>query len=238
MLRSFVAIAALACSVAAQQFALPEHSYFAASGQTGNLWRATEFRCQNVYDAQDFVDHGANGPLTITRLRWRAADGVQNGGGASYQNVHVRLSSCPLDYAAVSSTFAQNRGADEVLCYSGVVTLQRATGGAPNAWIVDLALQTPFVWNPTLGADLCVEVDAPAPTGINGVPLFASCSGQAGERAQRIAAGSLTAAAGTVSPFAAALLIDASGGGGYASWGRARSTNQGTGCYAVARSCY
>jgi hypothetical protein len=222
----------------AQQLTLPSHAYFQHSGSSVNTWRASALRFQVVYDTADFLEQRVNGPIAIQRLRWRAVDSAVDVGGATFATVNVHLSSCPHDWTALSTVFAGNRGADELLCYQGPVTVAPCAGTAPNNYVVDIALQTPFAFDPTLGADLEIEVDATAPSPSTGIPVFATTSGRPGERAARVMAASNTATSGATSAFASDLLVDFTGPGGYATWTQATSVNQGAGCYQVSRSFY
>jgi hypothetical protein len=225
-------------SALAQQLTLPSHAYFEHTGSSVNTWRASAFRFQIVYDTANFLEQGVNGPIAIQRLRWRAVDNAVDVGGATFAAVNVHLSSCPRDWTALSTVFADNRGADELLCYQGPATVAPCAGTAPNNYVVDIALQTPFTYDPTLGADLEIEVDATGPSPSTGIPTFATTSGQPGERAARVMATPDTATSGTASSFASDLLVDFAGPGGYATWSHATSASQGTGCYRVSRSFY
>src|SRR5262245_18208967 len=241
LLATLSAAACAACTAGnalAQQLTLPSHAYFQHSGSSVNTWRPSAFRFQVVYDTANFLEQRVNGPVAIQRLRWRSADSAVDVGGAVFATVNVHLSSCPRDWTALSTVFASNRGPDELLCYQGPVTVAPCAGTAPNNYVVDIPLQTPFTYDPTLGADLEIEVDATAPSPSTGIPVFATTSGQPGERAARVMATSNTATSGTASAFASDLLVDFTGPGGYATWTQATSVNHGSGCYRVSRSFY
>jgi hypothetical protein len=238
VLATLSAVVFAAGNVLAQQLTLPSHAYFQHTGSSVNTWRASALRFQVVYDTANFVEQRVNGPIAIQRLRWRAADSAVDVGGAVFATVNVHLSSCPHDWTALSTAFAGNRGPDELLCYQGPVTVAPCAGTAPNNYVVDIALQTPFTYDPTLGADLEIEVDATAPVPSTGIPVFATTSGRPGERAARVMATSNTATSGTTSAFASDLLVDFAGPGGYPGWTQATSVNHGTGCYTVSRSFY
>ncbi|MBK8096982.1 MAG: hypothetical protein IPK26_07740 [Planctomycetes bacterium] len=233
----FVLAAGLMSAAFAQQEAiLPASSYFTNTGTSTLTWRTTAFRFQMVYDTTHFTNQGVTGPITISRLRFRPGSGVVNAGGSVYGTVNVQLSSCPLDYTAMSTAFATNRGGDNATCFTGSVTTLPAAGTTPNTYIIDIALTTPFVYDPTLGLDLCVEVDATAPVP-NTVPTMATTNVLA-QGVRRNSAATTGATTGALSTFGSELLIDFTGPGGYTSWGRSGNTVQGVGCYTTARSFY
>lgn len=231
----FAAAWLLAAALSAQQVVLPEARYFTHSGSSTAAFAATGFHFQSVYDSSNFTVQGTVGAITIQRLRFRAANGFVSPGGSVFGSVSVRLSSCPNDYSALASSFAANRGLDDALCFSGSVTLAPCGGVVPNSWVFDVALQTPFAYDPSRG-DLVVEVDGAAPSLATYVPPFATTSGQADERAACVSAATQAATSGAVSGFAPIALLDFSGTGGYPSWTKATSTNNGTGCYPTGRS--
>lgn len=222
-------------SLAAQQLVLPEARYYTHSGSSTSAFATTGFRFQSVYDGANFTVQGTSGAITIQRVRFRAANSFVSPGGSVFGNVNVRLSSSPNDFASLSSSFAANRGLDEVLCFSGAVTLAPCGGIVPNSWVVDISLQTPFSYDPARG-DLNIEVDGSAPSSALNVPPFATTSGQSDERAACVTAAAASATVGTVSGFAPMALLDFTGTGGYPSWTKANSTNNGTGCYPTGRS--
>ncbi|MBL9077594.1 MAG: hypothetical protein JNL08_08830 [Planctomycetes bacterium] len=209
---------------------LPSHTFFTHASSTSLTWRSTACHFQLIYDTQHFLEQGVSGPIVIFRLRFRAGDGEISAGGSTYGTVNVQLSSCPLNYAAASTTFATNRGIDNQLCYAGSVTTLPTTGASPNEAFVDLVLSSPFTYDPTLGLDLVVEVDATAPSGP--VPLAAAQN----SRCRRISAASTAATTGTSNATAGCMRIDFGGAGGWSTWAQAATVENGTGCYEVTTS--
>lgn len=216
----------------AQEATLPEHTYFGPTGASTTVWRGTAFRNQQVFDTTNLTDQGVNGVILITRLRFRAADGATDPGGTQYGTVNVQMSSCPANYSSISTTFLSNRGSNNQLCYSGGVTTLPANGGAPNDYFIDIVLANPFAYDPTLGQDLVVEIDATGPNGA--VPTAAATS----SRSRRISVGNTTAATGTATSACGVILLDFVGPGGWSTWSSATTTSSGSGCYAVASSFY
>ena len=96
---------------------------------------------QCVYDCSHFTSQGINQPIFITGLKWRPNTNV-----ASYTaGCSVKLSTSPVDQAAVTNIFANNRGADLTTCYSGVVSwaAQPAQVG-PTPFGISIPFQTNF----------------------------------------------------------------------------------------------
>jgi hypothetical protein len=232
------AIVAAAGSPPAQEAILPARTYYTSNSRSMSPWRGVSFRAQTVYDTSNFTAQGITGPITIHRLRLRAADGWVTAGGLSYATSNVQLSSCPVDYLAMSPFFANNRGSDNQVCFTGPVTLAAAAGTSPNNYVVDLTLTTPFVYDPSLGRDLVIEVDAPDPSPAPNVFFFAVSLEQPIALARALYEDYQTSTIGSFSSFAGEILIDFTGPGGYATWTSVANTLQGVGCYRVARSLY
>lgn len=116
-------------------------------------------RYMTLYDGSNFQSLGS--PIRITRIRWRADDYGFSWSGGRYASVGVSLSTAPIDHRAATTNFATNHGANVTLCYRGPVSIARGQGsgaGVVGVPVVDIALQTPFLYEPALG-DLVVDVD-------------------------------------------------------------------------------
>ena len=100
------ALLAFAALAQAQQLLLPADMAQLAPGTATATWRSTAFRFQMMYDNSLFTSRGVNGPITISRLRFRAEDGEANLGGQVYSNVDVRLGASPTSAATVRSVTA------------------------------------------------------------------------------------------------------------------------------------
>lgn len=245
---AFASTLAAQIAIAPQQFGTaPTYqypvSYFANNNGTTTLnWRTTAARTQALYDAVGFTNQGITGPMTINRLKWRAANGVVNAGGSVYSLVTVQMSTSPLQHPAISTTFATNRGADNTIVYAGPVTTLPCNGGAPNDYVIDIVLTTPFVYDPSTGNDLCIEFDHPAPVPTTGVPTMASCatSSPTGyiDGASAMRAATQTATTGTSSFFAPLVWIEFTGPGGVSSVDIGSNQPYGAGCYLQADSWY
>src|SRR5688572_25905212 len=108
-------IALAAAAAPAQQLVLPDNHHLCESAtQLGNTgattwWRTTGGRFQVLYEASHFLGKtGCNGPILITKLRFRGEDGEQNNGGQVYTGVSVQIGSTSLTNVNMSATFATN----------------------------------------------------------------------------------------------------------------------------------
>src|SRR5439155_3818729 len=66
------------------------------------------------------------------------------------------------DYAMVGLTFAFNRGTMQNVMTWGTVTCAAGAGGAPNNYVIDIPIPGGFVYDPTAGADLLIDITGPA----------------------------------------------------------------------------
>jgi len=208
---------------------------FASSegGTSGNIWRAGINRVQNFYDTSNFISQGVDFPIIINNLSWREAGGLL-GAAVTYPAVDIFICSSTTDFLTPSLTFATNRGADNTLVYSGPVSVTTASGTTPNDFVINLPLTTTFTYNPTLGADLLVEIVINAnPAPLTGTTMSCGFS-QAAHLCNSVrSVGSTTATTGSISAFATVCKF------GYTEPPNvAHKTNYGTGCYNAYRSFY
>jgi hypothetical protein len=203
------------------------------TGNTGLTWRNSAFRYQMLYAPAHFLNQGIDYPITITRLQFRAINGATSAGGETYVGTTIAMSSSPSSYAAPSTTFANNIGADVVTVYSGDVVCSAASGSTPNDWVIDITLQTPFVYDPTGGLDLCLDVTAPNAPSPTGVPNMAASSSFTRDLARRVSTASPGSATGSASSFASVIKMDYIAPGDLAA-----ATPYGAGCNDTALSFY
>ncbi|MBM4062829.1 MAG: PKD domain-containing protein [Planctomycetes bacterium] len=159
--------AAALVSIAAAQSVVVPNGYANAEGPNNNAYpwnRATaSMRIQFVYDSSHFTNQSITFPILINRLSYRAdaAATTVTWAGGSWPNVRIDMATCPLDYLAVSGTFASNLGPDLATVLNGPVTVLPGAGngaGVPGPWYINIPLTTPFLYDPTLGGDLCIDV--------------------------------------------------------------------------------
>lgn len=242
---------ALACSTlaiatiaSAQTFVIAPDNAVASQPSSSTLaWRdsTTGFRSQFIYDTSHFATFGVTGPCVINRMRFRAANASTSVGG-SYPGdgvttgVTVDIGTSATDYNAASTTYSANRGVMQNVMTLGTVTVAAGAGTTPNNYVIDITIPGGFVYDPTLGQDLLIEVAGPdfigtIPTMSTGVSLAAS-------RCQRVANTTTTGLTGTFSGgFCPVVLFDISGPGGIPNNGSGdplivigSATNYGTGC--------
>ncbi|MBL8725753.1 MAG: hypothetical protein JNK49_17045, partial [Planctomycetes bacterium] len=107
-LLALIAAGAVVDTAAAQLLTSPDTQNTANSGTSGVPFAVG--RKQYIYDTSHFTAAGVTGPITINRLRFRGADGVKNLGGHVYTGITAQLGTAAVDYLAMSTTFATNRG--------------------------------------------------------------------------------------------------------------------------------
>jgi hypothetical protein len=113
-------------------------------------------RYQQAYAASEFVAS----PISITEIAFRT-DALQ--AATSWANLltfTIRLSTSANAVGSLSTTFADNIGADDTLVYTASAQLFTGTNAGapgPNAFDLILALATPFTYDPSAG-DLLLEV--------------------------------------------------------------------------------
>jgi PKD repeat protein len=173
-LATLTAVAALAATATAQfNIVLPNGSA-ATEGNSSNAFPwgrgGTGLLEQCVYDSSHFTAQGITYPILITGLRWRPNTNVALVASSYTAGCSVSLSTCPLDQAAVSTTLANNRGANFATCFSGVVSWgAQAAQVGPTPFGINIPLTTPFLYDPTQG-DLNIECDLPIQTFTGSAP--------------------------------------------------------------------
>lgn len=165
---AFVSSFVLACALSAQQASIvipPQYANTEAPGGTAYGWGlgTAQSHVQWIYDSSYFTSQGIDHPILITRLRWRA-NGASTVASGVYSQATLKLASAAVDARSPTTTFANNVGPDLTTVYSGPVTVAAGQGRSPNNWFVDLQLQTPFLYDPTLGADIVTEFAVPPST--------------------------------------------------------------------------
>ncbi|MBK8095576.1 MAG: hypothetical protein IPK26_00605 [Planctomycetes bacterium] len=167
-----LAVLSVAAGLAAQTITVPPGAGTAEQGSVSvNPFASSNVsgagvpnRMQVVYDAANFA--GITTPVLITRMKFRSNGVAATWAGGSISNMIVEMSTCPVDYLAMTSTFANNHGADRSTVWNNAVTILPGTSTAatnPNppggVMFVDLdlaSLGTPFSYNPALG-DLVID---------------------------------------------------------------------------------
>jgi len=108
-------------------------------------------------------------PIIINRLRFRASDSsgtTSSWTGGQYNGARIRMSTGAVAATAISTTFAANHGTDVTQVFPsgtglGVIKVAAGSGtgsGVPGAWYVDVTLAQAFMFDPTKGKPLVVEI--------------------------------------------------------------------------------
>ncbi|GAB4150831.1 MAG: hypothetical protein Fur0037_19470 [Planctomycetota bacterium] len=164
-LLSAATLLAATTSLFAQTLVTPP-GFANAEGNTSSSypWARGNFfiRIQYVYDSSSFTSQGITGAIPLEGFRWRANGSSFTYVGGTYSNVVIDLSSSVNDYLAMSTTFDANHGLDRANVLTGTVTVANSAGTIPNNWYVDVTFAQPFVYDPTLGNDLLVDITIPA----------------------------------------------------------------------------
>jgi hypothetical protein len=106
-------------------------------------------RWQQVYAASQFPT-----AITIGTIRFRPDNTVASAFTRNLSSVQLSLSTTSAAPDALSTTFANNLGADNTVVYSGALTLSSnfvAGPGNTMAFDITINLQTPFSYNPANG---------------------------------------------------------------------------------------
>lgn len=230
----FAALATTTTAALAQQATLPFVLNTTSCCTSGNVWRAGVNRVQCIYDSTSINPYGLYGPILIDRLEYRLGDGL-TGAAVTYPNVEVYLQYSATDFAAPSTTFANNRSVafPTTPNFAGPVNVALSAGTAPNDYAINIPLTTPFLFDPSLGQDLLIElVMLTAPTPLTGSTM-STANTLATHRCNSVRSTSTTATTGATSAFCPIVRLSYT-----IPPGTAEHEPYGTGCYSVARSFY
>ncbi len=156
---SVLAIAALAAATTAQSpLVIPS----AAAAVDGNSSTSYPFDVANgrflyVYDSTHFTANGVNFPILITQIAWRANASNATWSGAT-PTMQLDLSTAPVDYAAISTTWDNNHGLDRATVYNGAFPIAAGSSvtGTPGPFYAVATFSQPFLYDPASG-DLTID---------------------------------------------------------------------------------
>ena len=237
-----IGIISIVASATAQTVWAPQAAAVGDTSTSQNYFRETLSRWQSIYDTAIFTNQSIFSPVQINTIAFRPTVG-QLGFATTYPNVEVYLSYAANNYATPTTAFATNRTVPFPTTpnYAGAVNLINVSGAGPvNQNDITINLTTPFIFDPSLGQDLLVEVFIAAvasPTmtlAQTPVRVVSNTPVAHLTRSVRfIGAAAATATAGTLTDFSPAIQFSYS-----IPPGVAKHDPYGAGCYLYARSFY
>jgi len=156
---------ALTATATAQSLVAP-NGYASTVGNSNNIYpwgrNNQSMRIQFIHDSTHFTTQGVTSPVLITQLRYRPYPGAATSwAGGSWPNVRIDMATSPVDWAAASTVFASNLGPDVTTVLNGPVTVNPGStlgAGVVVPWHITIPLTTPFLYDPTTGNDLTIDV--------------------------------------------------------------------------------
>lgn len=116
----------------------------------------TSMRYQQIWDGDLF----GTSTLSINSISFRIEGGRSSFGPVEFSDASLYFSTSNRTSVTMSSTFADNLGADNTLVASGF-TLSGTGGGSPNPFDITIVFDTAFIYDPTAGA-LLMDVFVPS----------------------------------------------------------------------------
>jgi hypothetical protein len=132
-------------------FIVAPNSSATVDGNGNNLvpaFAGRTIRTQQVFSASEFGT--LSSPELITSIAFRP-DRLVDSDPSTIPSFQVNLSTTSKGPDGLSATFADNIGADDVVVFSGIWTLSSNHTGDPKDFDVVLNLQTPFLYDPSVG---------------------------------------------------------------------------------------
>jgi hypothetical protein len=201
ILSTLLGVIAVTSVAAAQAVLVPSTALGPFAGTSGNYFTAGGInRFQMIYDTSNFTSQGVFSPINITNVQFLYGGGATATNIVTFPSVTVYLQPAAVDWAAQTTTFASNRtvALPTTPNYSGPATTITGT------YYVDIALTTPFAYDPTTGVDLLIEVElngAPTPALGNTQACTYSATPPANSCSVVRSVGSITATVGGSSAF-------------------------------------
>jgi hypothetical protein len=117
-----------------------------------DVFEQSSQRYQQVFAASNFASF--SDPQLITQIAFRPDARMGNPFTSTISNILIELSTTGAAPDRLSTTFADNVGADRTTVFSGSLSLSSANTGpanGPKDFDIVINLQNPFLYNPTLG---------------------------------------------------------------------------------------
>jgi len=107
-------------------------------------------RYQQVYAASQFSS--ITSPTLISAISFRPDGDFGTSFSSTLSSIQINLSTTVAAPDGLSTTFASNIGGNDTQVYSGSLTLSSTnTGGPPRNFDIVITLQTPFLYDPSVG---------------------------------------------------------------------------------------
>mgnify|MGYP000920364052 CR=1 FL=1 len=149
----------LAASAAAQTLVIPPANANTEGNSSNTIpLDSANARSLHIYDSSHFTNNGVTFPIVISQLRWRANGATATWSGAS-PTLQVDLSTSPINYTAISTTWNANHGIDRATVFSGAwnIPAGSSTAGQLGPYYATCAFTTPFLYDPNSG-DLVIDI--------------------------------------------------------------------------------
>ena len=117
-------------------------------------------RYQQVFAASEFAV--LSGPQLITQISFRPDAEFGGAFSSTIPDIQINLSTTSAQPDSLSMILANNIGPDDTMVFSGSLSLSSADSGplgGPKDFDIVIALQTPFLYDPSVG-DLLLDVRA------------------------------------------------------------------------------
>ena len=110
-----------------------------------------------IYDSTHFTNNGVNFPILISQISYRANATTTTWTGAT-STLTMDLSTAPIDFTTISTTWSANHGNDLTNVYNGPFTIAAgaSTAGVPGPFYATVTFSQPFLYDPSLG-DLTID---------------------------------------------------------------------------------
>ena len=143
---------------------------------------------QEVFSASQFTS--LPGSALITAITFRPEAG-QTAKSISYLNFTLELSTTSAQPDALSTSFADNIGANNTTVYSGAITLSTSVSGpvkgGPEAFDINIPFQTGFLYQPGQG-NLLIDLFLSGPSAGSGTGIQIDTENTSGDSISRLVA--------------------------------------------------
>ncbi|MBP8300235.1 MAG: hypothetical protein KA020_07740, partial [Planctomycetes bacterium] len=157
-LQALLIAAAVSAPVFAQTLVVPSAAAAVdGNSSTGYPLDIANGRLIYIYDSTHFTNNGVNFPILISQISYRANATTTTWTGAT-STLTMDLSTAPIDFTTISTTWSANHGNDLTNVYNGPFTIAAgaSTAGVPGPFYATVTFSQPFLYDPSLG-DLTID---------------------------------------------------------------------------------